>query len=273
MSKLERNIRTDPRARVQRHHAEGAGVVRFGYPIGVRWAAVHDKRVLTPSMLRLTLRGAALRQVHSYHPDDHVALLFPDEAGRLTVPTARADGLLDWQRPRPRGRKYTIRRLDTDAGEMDLDMVRHGGGLAAQWAEDARSGDEIALAGPPGALAFPFHLPHYVCAVDLSALPAVARLLEMVPDTARVDIVCQVDDPADQAYPLPLRAGDTVQWVPSGDDTLAAALAQLTVGASTQLFAAGEAGALRPLRTPVADRPPASITGYWKRGTVGFDQE
>lgn len=51
----------------------------------------------------------------------------------------------------PRMRTYTPRRIDGEAGELDIDFVLHGDGPASQWAGRAEIGDKFVMMGPaPG---------------------------------------------------------------------------------------------------------------------------
>jgi NADPH-dependent ferric siderophore reductase len=229
---------------------------------------------VTPNIVRLTVGGPELAGFHTYQADDHVKIVFPDPDGTRRVPVGNADLELDWPKPAPRSRKYTIRRYDADALELDLDFVLHPGGLASAWAADARPGDVVVVAGPPGAKAFPHNYDHYVLAVDATALPAAARWLEESPPDVSARLVVETADAADHAYPLAARDGATVTWLISAGDRspLAAAVRELGVPAArTFLFAAGEAGAIKPLRAWArehAGRMDALFTGYWKRGVA-----
>jgi NADPH-dependent ferric siderophore reductase len=268
--------RERPAERVAEHHRDGVGNRRIGYPIEVRRQRLVAREEVTPRMVRLTLGGPELAGLHTYQADDHVAVVFPDPDGELRVPVPNDHQMLDWPRPAPPTRKYTIRRYDAAALELDLDVVLHDGGLASTWATDAALGDEVVVAGPPGALAFPHTYDHYVLAVDPTGLPAVARWLEeadrSVPGVvARVVVV--VDEPEERGYPLPQPEGVSVTWLPrESPSSLAAAVESLDLPEGRGfLFAAGEAGELKLLRRWAKGRCDHLVTGYWKRGVAGLD--
>ena len=157
-------------------------------------------------MLRLTLGGPALAGFHTYQADDHVKIVFPDPDGTRRDPVPDAQRMLDWPRPLPTTRKYTVRRYDAAACEIDLDFVLHDGGVASTWAASAAVGDEVTIAGPPGAKAFPHNYDHYVFAVDATALPAVARWLEESPADVSAHVVAEVDDAGRAGLPAGARA-------------------------------------------------------------------
>ncbi|MEE3920458.1 siderophore-interacting protein [Micromonospora sp. BRA006-A] len=109
-----------------------------------------------------------------------------------------------------------MRRYDPATCQIDLDFVLHDGGVASAWADAAAVGDQVTIAGPPGAKAFPHSYDHYVFAVDATALPAVARWLEESPADVSAHVVAEVDDPAERDYPLAARDGVAVTWLVRG---------------------------------------------------------
>lgn len=266
--------RRNPRERVARHHSTGSGMTRIGYPIGIRTVSVLAREHVTPRMLRLTLGGPELEGFHTYQADDHVMIVFPDPDGTRRIPVANEELTLDWPKPPPTGRKYTVRRFDADAGELDLDFFLHDGGVASSWATTAAVGERVAIAGPPGAKAFPHNYRHYVFAVDSTGLPAVERWLAESPADVSAHVVIETDDVSEHAYPLAARDGvEAIRLV--RDDTgsrLAETVRSLPLpDEGTFLFAAGEAEDIKPLRRWSAGRLDSLITGYWKRGVAGLE--
>ncbi|MFI0409944.1 siderophore-interacting protein [Actinomadura sp. 3N508] len=269
--------RHDPRGRVLEHHRNGTGIRRIGYPIGIRTLQVLRREQITPNMLRLTFGGPELAGFHSYQADDHIKIVFPDADGALRLPVPTDDLDLDWPKPSPPSRRYTIRRYDAGAGELDMDFVLHPGGLASEWAADVKPGADAAVAGPPGAKAFPHNYDHYVFAVDATALPAAARWLEESPPDVSARLVIETADAADDAYLLAARDGVEVTWLvrDGRESSLADTVQALGLpGERTFLFAAGETGAIRPLRAwSRAAGLDAIFTGYWKLGVAGLEED
>ncbi|TWD82840.1 NADPH-dependent ferric siderophore reductase [Kribbella amoyensis] len=257
--------RDHAKERVAALHTDGTVIERIPYPIGIRTPKVAAKRYVTPHLLRVTLEGPGLDGFHSYQCDDHVKIVFPDPDGTHRVPVPNDRQMLDWPRPIPTTRRYTVRRY---AGrELELEFVVHPGGLAATWAEALAIGDEVAIAGPPGAKAFPHNYDHYVFAVDPTGLPAAARWLEESPEDVSADLVVEFDHDDETAYPLAERPGVRVRWVPRS--LLAATVMELPPAAGRAfLFAAGEADGIRPLRAWSKNRLDHLVTGYWKRGAA-----
>lgn len=267
--------RSDPGSKVAAHHRTGAGVTRIPYPIGVRTVSVLARAWVTPWMLRLTLGGPSLAGFHTYEADDHIKIIFPDGDGTMRAPVPNEKLMLDWPRPLPTTREYTIRRYDAAAREVDLDLVLHPGGLASDWAETVPLGADVVIAGPPGGKAIARTHPHYVFAVDATGLPAAARWLEESPPDVSADVVVETAHEGEHAYPLADGDGVTVTRLVRGKDRsrLAATVGALDLPPGTVLFAAGEADDLKPLRSWSAGRMDASITGYWKRGVADFDDD
>jgi len=265
--------RSDPEHRVATHHRVGRGTVRIAYPIGVRTVKVVARQQITPRMIRLTLGGDGFAGQHTYQCDDHVRIVFPDPDGRLRIPVPNDHQMLDWPEPFPPTRKYTIRHFDAEARQLDVDFVLHGGGLASTWANNVNIGDEITIAGPPGAQAFAHNYDHYLFAVDATGLPAAARWLAAAPPDVSADVVVETESAEEHAYPLARRGRVRVRWLVRGDSSrLAATIQELAPPAGRVfLFAAGEAADIKPLRSWRPAHVDSLITGYWKRGVAGFD--
>lgn len=265
--------RVDPGPRVAEFHASGRGVKRVGYPIRLTRGELVARTEVTPSMLRLTVRGPELAGFHTYQADDHVKVVLPFPDGTRNDPVPNDQLALDWPRPFSPARKYTVRRFDRDACELDLDVVLHEGGVASEWARSVTIGEEVVMAGPPGAKAFPRTYAHYVLVADPTGLPAVARWLDESPADVRADVVVDVDHEHERGYPLRELDGVRVQWLDRSTGSRAAeVVAGLELPDDTFLFAAGEAGDVKPLRAWTRERGiDALVTGYWKRGVAGLD--
>ncbi|MEU6462890.1 siderophore-interacting protein [Streptomyces sp. NPDC046976] len=254
------------------------------YPIRVRRTEVVRTRAVGAGLLRVTLGGPGTEGFEAHSPVDHVKLLFPEPDGSLRLPEPDGD-LLKWPRPAPTSREYTVRRYDPEAGEIDIDIAPHEGGLASDWAQRVRPGAVLHVAGPPGGLIVPPVYDRYLLVGDITALPAVARWLEELPRDAKGWAFIEVADAA-QEIELSAPAAVEVQWLHRGDrpagtgDALERAVTAVPVAKGERLYAwiAGEAGQIKPLRRWVRDelrldRGDYEITGYWKRGIADFDDE
>ncbi|WP_236243707.1 siderophore-interacting protein [Streptomyces sp. CC228A] len=279
--------RTDHRHRHLERIAEvraGRHAEKVGYPIRVRRTEVVRTAMVGAGLLRVTLGGEGAERFEAHAPDEHVKVLFPEPDGSLRLP--EPNGLmLKWPRPAPTSREYTVRRHDPVAGEIDIDFALHASGLASDWARAVEPGAVVHVAGPPGGLIVPHAYDRYVLAGDLTALPAIARRLEELPRTARGWAFVEVADAAEEIE-LSAPEGFEVHWLHRGDrpagsgDALARSVTAVSVPAGERVFvwAAGEAGQLKPLRRWVRDdlrleKADHDITGYWKRGVADFDDD
>ncbi|MFJ6850767.1 siderophore-interacting protein [Streptomyces sp. NPDC091271] len=260
-------------------HAE-----KVGYPIGVRETEVVRTAMVGAGLLRVTLGGKGTEGFEAHAPDEHVKLLFPDSDGTLRLPEPNGT-MLRWAGSVLRSRQYTVRRYDPVSGEIDIDIALHDGGLASDWAREARPGAVMHLAGPPGGLIVPHSYDRYLLAGDITALPAIARRLEELPRSAKGWAFVEVPDVAEQIE-LSAPEGVEVRWLHRDDRSAAAdeafvrAVTSVTVpeGERVYVWVAGEAGQIKPLRRWVRDelgldKADHDITGYWKRGVADFDED
>ncbi len=258
----------------------------------VHTAALREVRVLriedvTPGLRRVTLTGD---QLGAFSPgegevipefastgfDDDIRMIFAHPGQREPVLPYFQGGT--WHAPkdpRPLGRYYTVRRWDPVTRELDVDFVKHGVGVAATWAYRAQPGDRVHFGGPSASQGLPEGFDWLLVAGDDTAAPAIARLLEELPDDARGQVFIEV---ADLAHRQPLRElpGVEVTWLSrAGAAAGGTLLLDAVQGASWwdgSVFAwvAGEQSAVRDIRRHlVQDRavPKGDIdfVGYWKR--------
>ena len=255
----------------------GSAVEYEDFPVRIRTAEVVRTGWISETSIRLTVGGPGVAGFESAIFDEHVKLIYPDpETGELRLPTPDGDEL-DWPRPFPTSREYTIRAHRPDALEVDIDFVAHPGGLAADWVREVQPGDPVHIAGPPGGYRVPGDYSHYVLAGDETALPAMARWLEEAPRDTAGWVVIEVAGPGSHV-PLAGPDGVEVTWLHTGTGggtDLEDAVRALPIPADADLFVwlAGETGAIKPLRRWVRDdrgidKDHSSITGYWKRGAA-----
>lgn len=238
--------------------------------------AVRGSTWLSPGMVRLTVGGPGFAEFRTNDfTDKYVKILFVDPALGLRPPYDLA-ALRETLPPEqlPVTRTYTVRRVDPDAQELDLDFVVHGTeGIAAPWAAAARPGDAITLSGAGGAYAPDPTDDWHLFVGDESALPAIGSALEALPGDARGIAYLEVED--EPAY-LSAPAGvELVLLRRHGPGTTPAALAEaLTAGAwpggRVGVFAHGERESMKAVRAALKQRDLAggtlSLSGYWAFG-------
>lgn len=196
----------------------------------IRQRRLHVLRVteLTPRMRRITLGGPELAGFNSLGSDDHIKLLFgctPDEQQAIEQRSMGREGGV-----RPTMREYTPRRIDLDAGELDIDFVLHGDGPASTWAAQAAPGQVLDIAGPRASLVVPDIFDSYLLIGDETAIPAIARRLEELPPGRTVLAVIEIEDEQER-QPFTSLATVEVIWVPRHRQALLAVLADLMLPA------------------------------------------
>ncbi|MEU4423800.1 siderophore-interacting protein [Actinoplanes sp. NPDC024001] len=212
--------------------------------------------------------GLDLPALRSEGFDDHVKLFFAAPGADRPVLPRQQVASLDWSvEARPIAKDYTPHRVT--ATEMDLDFVRHGSGPAATWAESARPGDPVWVAGPKMSLSHPAGADVVIAAGDETALPAIRRWLREMPAGTRAYVFIEISA-EDRKQDLPTAADAEISWLISGRESLAEAVSTMPWPDGTVfVWVAGEAGAIKPLRRYLrVERglPPEQmeITGYWK---------
>ncbi|GAA4722003.1 hypothetical protein GCM10023350_00020 [Nocardioides endophyticus] len=261
------------------------------HPMTLREVEVVRVMDLTPGLRRVTLAGEQLRAFTSANGfpqpsfespgfDDDIALYFPYPGqSEPVLPVQQESGLSTPRDPRPLSREYTVRRWNPEAGELDVDFVKHGIGVGTTWAHRAQPGDRIHFTGPTSSKAFPAGADWLLAAGDDTTIPAIGRLLDEMPLDARAQVFIEV---AEDAHRLELRdlPGVEVTWLVR-DGAEAGTTTQLVDAVRSATWwegrpfawVAGERTAVRDLRRHlVEDRamPKQNIEfiGYWRRGEV-----
>lgn len=128
------------------------------------------------------------------------------EPARLTVPDV-PDAAVGVYLPAPDGgaptaRNYSVRTQDGD--RVTLDVVLHGHGHAAAWAAAAAPGAQVTLAYGHSWYAPQPETDWQLLVADLAGLPALARIVEELPQQVPVVAVVEVADESDLGYLPPL---------------------------------------------------------------------
>lgn len=261
------------------------------YPIHVRQLEVLRVTDVTPGMRRITLGGDGIRahaaanglpvgEFRSDGFDDEFKLFFTHpELDEPLVPV-QGDGRLMWPHDEKLWfRTYTVRRFDPVSGEVDVDFVRHGIGVATTWANRVQPGELVHVAGPKSSAGHPEGVDWTLVAGDETALPAIGRWLEDWPPGARGQVFVEVAEESHR-QDLVVPEGVELTWLSRdgaapGTTTLlfdAIRAAQWWPG---EVFAwvSGEALTLAPIRRWLRNekqlgREAVEVTGYWRRSTV-----
>lgn len=257
-------------------------------------ARVLVTRAVGDCLVRVTFGGADLGGFAGGGRDQSVSLFLPHPGQDTPVVPVEAgeDWYAAWRALDPDVRavmrSYTIRAQRPEAGELDIDFVRHGDtGPATRWAGRARPGDRVLLLGPavPDERTVRFQPPtgadSVLLVADETALPAVGGILDWLPAGTPVRAFVEVPAAGDiQALPSAARA--EVTWLVRGATTAAGSLLADTVraarlpGAAPYAWIAGEAGMVRAVRRHLVgerglDRRRVTFAGYWRRGASEED--
>jgi NADPH-dependent ferric siderophore reductase len=226
---------------------------------------------LTPRMRRITLGGPELAGFASLGTDDHVKLLFPQNAAEREALQTLVLGAGKSEGPMPAMRDYTPRRYDLNTLELDIDFVLHGDGPASTWAEQATPGQFLHIGGPRGSMIVPDIFDSYLLIGDETALPAIARRLEGLAANRRALVIIEVENGKEQQV-LQSAAEVNVIWVlrEGGKDPLLTTVRQIQVPAgSLYAWVATESKVSRQIRRVLLDEHGldeqfVKAVGYWR---------
>lgn len=257
-------------------------------PICARILRVLRVEDVTDGMRRVTLGGEGLAahtapnglpvvEFDSQGFDDDLKLIFTHPEADAPVYVTQAEGRVNWPREDPHFlmRTYTARRWDAEAGELDIDFVTHGVGVATTWAKRAQPGDEIQVVGPKGWGGNPTGVDWILVGADETALPAVARWLEQWPEGVRGQIFIEIGEDSHRQN-LSTPSGVDITWL--SRDGAPAGTRPLLHDALTHapwwegdvyVWVAGEALSIAPIRRWLRrdknlPRERVEVTGYWR---------
>lgn len=261
------------------------------YPIALRELEVLRVADVTPGLRRVTLTGEQLaahrtpdgfeqREFVSAGFDDDIRLLFPYPGETEPVlPTLKDGGLTFPKERKVLAKVYTVRSYDPETRELEVDFVKHGVGVATTWAYRTTPGDRIHVAGPSNSLGLPEGADWLLVLGDDTAAPAIARLLDELPEDARGEVFIEIAE-ADHAQKLRELPGVRVTWLsrdgaePGSTNLLLDALRGVE-WRDGEVFAwlAGEQATVRDLRRHLieergVEKTRIDFTGYWKRSEV-----
>lgn len=214
----------------------------------MRMTQVSSIEDISPHMRRITLSGQSLSDFPIGKESAHVKVIFPNPESIDKQPKLGLYlGFKKWMR------SYTIRQFDPLKMELTLDFAVHDHkGLATNWACQAKKGDYLGIAGP-GALKHASLDTHkHLFFGDLTALPAIASILEKLAHDAIGSAYIQVPNKQDiQVLKAP--TGISINWLVTTDkltdDFLNGLKSESTELANTAIFMACEASIIKQLKS------------------------
>ena len=111
-------------------------------------------------------------------------------------------------------RTYSIRSHEAANGMIAVDFAMHAdtGGIAIDWASQAKPGDTMLINGPGTVKMAPPDAAWYLIAGDMTAQPAAMCNLEMLPAHAKGYAVLEITSEADKQQ-VTLPPGMNLHWV------------------------------------------------------------
>ncbi len=213
-------------------------------------ATVLRRERISPHLVRLVLGGL----------DGFASTGIPDEWVGLVVPGQF------------QSRYYTVRSWD--GSELVLDVVVHDEGLVTEWASRDCTGEVVTIAEPKGSFSMPASATWLILAGDLTAMPAMARIVGSLVQKAprhRIKVYAEVAD--DLTGYLPPDTDVTWLTPPGpGESALASVVEAIDWPDGEGYFwMAGESAQMRAIRKHLMRevRLPSTsydVMGYWRAG-------
>ncbi|WP_420452336.1 siderophore-interacting protein [Ilumatobacter sp.] len=228
---------------------------------------------LTPHLRRVVLGGDALDGFEIESPAASVRILVPEPgADELVLPEWQGNEFRYADGERPSIRTFTPRSFDPEGLELTIDVVEHSGGVVSSWARAASPGDQAAFSGPGRGFALDPETSGYLLAGDETALPAIAQLVEWIPDDVPIRAIVEVRDGDARLLGLDDAPHVEVDWVLTGDERGSEVLDRLgaaEIDGGTAVWVAGEAAVMHAVRSLLRDergieRARMTVRGYWK---------
>lgn len=223
---------------------------------------------LSHHLQRITLTGPDLNDFPPDQDGAHVKVLLPHPGE--TLPNLDIRG----ENPAVK-RSYTIREFDIEKKQLVIDFVinRHKG-PATDWANQAKIGDYVGIAGPGVRKLTNFNADSYLLIGDITSINAVNGYAKFIPSSAKLNALITVPNRNDI---IAMDGGEHlhIHWRIEDEnpkdiaDSVQAIAANMSK--NTQVFIGLEASQLRAVKSMLLDtlkfeRQNIYATGYWKKG-------
>lgn len=243
---------------------------------------------LTPSMIRVRLRAKGeWRWFTGGRGDERIDLAFPHPGETVADVSYFNDQYagIARQDQSPPWRHYTARAVHDGGAEFDVDFVVHDGGVASAWAKAAAPGHVLGVfRGAAESRAY--HVPPadsewQLLVADATGLPGLARIVEELPEGARVQAIIEVSSDADRQH-VETRGQVTWTWLVGAggaQSALPEAVQRIRIPEGPgYAWVACEAAASRQIRSilrRVHAQPRARhrAVGYWTTGVSGHVEQ
>jgi NADPH-dependent ferric siderophore reductase len=252
---------------------------RVRHELRLRTLNVARTERIASDIVRITLTGDDLEGFVSSGFDDHVKVFLPHPGDNIV----RLPDLNDLKKrsdnpaERPIARDYTPRRHDPHTRELDIEFVLHGDGPGSNWAEQAKPGDVLNIAGPRGSFVISPDFDWYLLIGDSTAIPAMGRRIDELPADSIALVVVEVDSV--EGLPVwPQRPNVRVHPV-YRDGTPATLLQAVREAALPEgvghVWVAAESASAKAIRAHLVeergvDKRHIRASSYWRQGAIGY---
>ncbi|GHE94854.1 siderophore-interacting protein [Thalassotalea profundi] len=235
----------------------------------MRMTQVLEVNDLSPHMRRIVLTGSSLSDFPENKESAHVKLIFPnpninDKKPRLGM----YFGFKKWMR------SYTVRSFEPQKLTLTIDFaVNDHQGLATHWALQAKAGDYLGIAGPGDTKHTDLFAETHLFFGDITALPAIASILEKLPKDAVGHAYIQIPDKRDVQQLIRPKA-IKVHWLITPnkltDDFLKGLESKGSNLNNTAIFIAAEASMVKKLKAHLNarcqfDQSKLYASAYWNQ--------
>ncbi len=147
---------------------------------------VSVKRMLdiSPNLRRITFTGEDISHFPAFCPGAHIKVFLPlphQAVPQLPTQSSKGNTWADMSE-KPHIRTYSVRKIRTQLQEIDIEFVLHGEhNPASGFAIQAKIGDVLGLSRPSGPDPMVPDADYFSITGDLTALPAIAAMLEIMP--------------------------------------------------------------------------------------------
>jgi NADPH-dependent ferric siderophore reductase len=235
----------------------------------------------TPHLRCITLSHKDLKDIGPVAAGSHLKIMISKDIFSLPELPHLNNGRPAWQdeNKKPYIRTYTIRRLDTTKGIIDIEFVLHGdNGPASAWASQAKIGDYLGLGIKSGKRGT--NADWYLFAGDDTALPAIAAKIEALPADAKGIALLEVNSESD-CFAINSPQHIIIKWlfrngIPPERSTLLmdhflTVVIPDTTAIVRYIWVAGESGVVSNIRDYAKQHLSLShselhATSYWKAG-------
>jgi len=178
----------------------------------------------------------------------------------------------------PLRRRYTIRSFSRPQGQVALDVVLHGSGVGALWAEAASTGDAVEAIGPRGKVTLQRGAPWHLFVGDEAFAPAALTMAEALADGDAKAFLLIVVAGQGHEHPTALTGAQAPRWLyrragVSDGELLVGALRDLPLpdGAGAA-YLGGERASVSMARAALLERGLAAeqilAKAYWRAGSA-----